>query len=445
MHVVVIGAGTGGLCLAHGLKRAGVSVGVYERHADRTDGSYGYRVGIDPTGTAALRACLPPDLFATFAATCARGPRRINVLTEKFGVTASFPFEPAEGEYSVSRRTLRQVLLTGLEDNVHYGKVFDRYEQHGDKVTAYFQDGTSTTGDVLVAADGTNSRIRRQYLPQAVVADSGVRAVSGTIPLTSEVRALLPPELLDGISMTFASKGQFCIWHVMELRWDREGAPKLGVPDDDAALLTRWPGLRHDGTRDCVTWEFSATADAFPETLREMRGEELVRLVLDLTPHWHPDFRQLFELTDPGGVVPFEDRTSEPIPPWEATNVTLLGDAVHTMPLGRGPGGNTALRDAALLSRRLAGAARGEGTLLGSVASYEAEMTGYAFARIADTLGQHGTGPDRALCKPHAGRFALALTRAFFRTASTVPPLRRRLVADLHGHGSDTAVEPLPH
>ena len=78
-HVLIIGAGTGGLCLAHGLRRAGINVAVYERHRDRSDGLLGYRVGIGPTGSRALRECLPPELFATFLATCARPPHYFNV------------------------------------------------------------------------------------------------------------------------------------------------------------------------------------------------------------------------------------------------------------------------------------------------------------------------------------------------------------------------------
>jgi choline dehydrogenase-like flavoprotein len=55
-HVIIIGAGTGGLGLAQGLKRAGISVGVYERDRTRADGLQGYRVGIDADGK---RACAP--------------------------------------------------------------------------------------------------------------------------------------------------------------------------------------------------------------------------------------------------------------------------------------------------------------------------------------------------------------------------------------------------
>ena len=56
LEVIVIGAGTGGLCLAHGLKRAGITVNVYERDRTRKDGLQGYRVGLDADGSRALEA-----------------------------------------------------------------------------------------------------------------------------------------------------------------------------------------------------------------------------------------------------------------------------------------------------------------------------------------------------------------------------------------------------
>jgi 2-polyprenyl-6-methoxyphenol hydroxylase-like FAD-dependent oxidoreductase len=82
-QVVVIGAGTGGLCLAHGLVKEGIDVAVYERDRTRRDGLQGYRVGISPDGSRALHACLPPDLYATFVATCARPPRSLTFLDDK--------------------------------------------------------------------------------------------------------------------------------------------------------------------------------------------------------------------------------------------------------------------------------------------------------------------------------------------------------------------------
>src|SRR3712207_5653872 len=93
-HVIIIGAGTGGLCLAHGLKTTGISVAIYERDRTRADGLQGYRVGIDPDGSRALHECLPPDLYDTFVATCARTPRYSNILTEQLSEILSLEERP---------------------------------------------------------------------------------------------------------------------------------------------------------------------------------------------------------------------------------------------------------------------------------------------------------------------------------------------------------------
>src|SRR6186713_1278409 len=130
-RVLIIGAGTGGMCLAHGLVRAGIAVRVFERDALRTDGLHGYRVGIDPDGSRALHALLPPDLYETFVATCARAPRWFNMLTEQLKevIAIEIPVhnDPVESEKSVSRMTLRQVLMTGMEDVITFGREFTSF------------------------------------------------------------------------------------------------------------------------------------------------------------------------------------------------------------------------------------------------------------------------------------------------------------------------------
>jgi 2-polyprenyl-6-methoxyphenol hydroxylase-like FAD-dependent oxidoreductase len=74
-HVVIAGGGLGGLCLAQGLKKAGVSVAVYERDRTRTDRLQGYRIHIDPNGSRALYECLPANLFEAFDSTGGVGTR----------------------------------------------------------------------------------------------------------------------------------------------------------------------------------------------------------------------------------------------------------------------------------------------------------------------------------------------------------------------------------
>jgi 2-polyprenyl-6-methoxyphenol hydroxylase-like FAD-dependent oxidoreductase len=434
LHVIIIGAGTGGLCLAHGLKRAGISVAVYERDRTRADGLQGYRVGIDPDGSRALHQCLPPELYDTFVATCARTPKFFNMLTENLAEVLSLditrPNEDAvNSEKSVSRMTMRQVLLTGLEDIVHFDKTFVRYEQTPDgKVTAFFEDGASATGDVLVAADGSNSRVRGQYLPQAKMEDTGIIAIAGKVPLTPESKALVSDKVFYGITVIFAPKGYFSILHVMEFKWDRNGV-KRGIGGNDADLLARWPGLLFDNTTDHIIWGFSAAHQRFAQDPMQMRGEELVRLTLDMTKNWHPNLRKLMSMTDPSTCFPLNIRTSVPLEAWPTTNITLLGDAIHTMTPGRGVGANTALRDAALICRNLIAVRDGQKPLLQAIHEYEAEMIEYGFDAVIKSREQNDARD--AIHRPVIGRIMLALMRTGMRLVNALPPLKRRMADNM--------------
>ena len=449
-RVLVIGAGTGGLALAHGLVRAGIDVRVYERDAVRTDGLHGYRVGIDPDGSRALHALLPADLYDTFVATCARAPRWFNMLTEQLQevLALEIPVEddPVESEKSVSRMTLRQVLMTGLEDVITFGKEFTRFDRHADgTITAHFADGSSATGDLLVGADGAGSRVRRQYLPQARQEEIGIIAIAGKLPITEESAALVPPRVFQGISMIQAPKGYACILHVMEFKWDRFGKIKNGIGGSDAELIKVWPGLQFDNTRDYINWGFSASADKFPDDVMERRGGDLAQLVLQMTPDWHPNVQRLFELTDPSTCFPVNIKTSMPVDPWPASNVTLIGDAIHTMTPGRGVGANTALRDAVLLCAQIIDVAAGRLEIVEAVDRYQTKMIKYGFDAVLKSREQM-TG-DNPIHKPLVGRLVLGVLRTAMRVTNHVRPLKDRMARSMlqyRGAGRDHADFVLP-
>jgi 2-polyprenyl-6-methoxyphenol hydroxylase-like FAD-dependent oxidoreductase len=68
LHVLVIGGGIAGLCLAQGLRQAGVSVAVFERDRSRTDRLEGFRLHVNPAGSRALHTCLPAEVWSSFVA-----------------------------------------------------------------------------------------------------------------------------------------------------------------------------------------------------------------------------------------------------------------------------------------------------------------------------------------------------------------------------------------
>jgi len=427
MNVIIIGAGTGGLCLAHGLKHAGINVTLYERDRTRTDGLQGYRVGINAHGVASLKACLPPDLFATFVATCARTPRHFNILTERLTELLSVTLdEESMGGKSVSRMTLRQVLLTGLEQYIRFDKTFTRYEQHANgSVTAFFDDDTQATADLLIGADGARSKVRRQLLPEARLDNTGIVSIAAKVPMSEASRALLPPKVLDGITLINAPKGFGAIVHVMEFPWSADGL-KEGIGSSNAELIARWPGLLFDNTRDYLMWGVWGALRNLPANPKALGQPALLALATEITDGWHPNLRALIRASDPGTTFAVDVRTSVPVGAWPTTNVTVLGDAVHLMTPGRGVGANTALRDAALLAARLGAAQRGELSDHDALAGYEAQMREYGFHAVAESRKQFDA--SGAIHRPVVGRVALGAMRTGLRVVNNVPLLKRRMI-----------------
>ena len=147
-HVIIIGGGIGGLCLAQGLRKGGLSVAVYEKGPRRADPHWlqGYQIHINPSGSRALQECLPSAVWDTLSANACAPNAGLQVLTEQMKEIAFV--EPAimdgTSHVPIARSTLREVLLEGLDDAVNFGKEFICYEQTPNgKVTAFFADGTT--------------------------------------------------------------------------------------------------------------------------------------------------------------------------------------------------------------------------------------------------------------------------------------------------------------
>lgn len=381
MRVVVIGGGLGGLCLAQGLRRAGVGVALYERDSSPVARDQGYRIHIDQRGERALATCLPPDVYERHVASRGQPSRGVTVfraadgrLDEAFGWR--FPEDDPDAFVTVGsavdRLTLRRILLTGVEDVVHFGSEFTRFERlDGGTVRAHFAGGTWADADVLVAADGVASRVRQQYLPQAVVEDTGMRWLGGKTPLTDELRSLLPERLAEtfGIVPGLAGASRGMLFGLVEL------------PRDPYVF---WGVLTERGQVPVPDDELLA-----------MASDDLLRLTLGLDANWPPPLRALVERCLPGHAFVLRIRCAVPFDRWRPTSVTLLGDAIHVMP-PRGSGANSALDDASRLCRELLAAARGEKPLSRAIEDYEVDMLRHGFDAIRAAQAE-GLGTPIAL------------------------------------------------
>jgi 2-polyprenyl-6-methoxyphenol hydroxylase-like FAD-dependent oxidoreductase len=381
----VIGGGIGGLCLAHGLRKAGVDVAVYERDLSRTDRLQGYRVHINPDGAAALKECLPAVNWERFERSAGSSENGFGFLTEQ--LKPLLVLDPDEEKhYSASRITLRQVLLDGLD--VRFGKRFERYEQ-GDDITLHFDDGTTANCDVLVGADGIRSRVREQYLPHAGTEKIGVTAIAGKLYL--DENDWVPRELVMRANSIIPTSraGMFLVVH--------DG---LGVTDNEDDPL-------FDNVRPYLMWAYAA-AD-----LTVHDGQDLQREVLGRISRWSPELNRIVAASPAETISEWRIRSSRPIERWQPTNVTVLGDAIHAMTPMRGVGANIALKDAQLLARCIA-----EGG--DAIARYEKEMYDYGFAAVRDSLQAARRFAD-------GGPVARTIFKTVLRAAGAVPALKRAM------------------
>src|SRR4051812_11465860 len=213
LHVLIAGGGLSGLALAHGLRKHGHTVAVFERDADLTRKT-GYMLHMNAFGGEGLRTCLPADLYELYLDTSRRTPERREsiVLDSQLHELSSQPHlgPPNDGprpHTGVHRRTLRQILLARLGDAVRLGGAATGYEETADGVRVHLADGGTAEGDLLVGADGIRSAIRAQRLPHVEVVEAGVEGIGlyGRSPLAPGVE--VPSILLQGVIIVTDFKG----------------------------------------------------------------------------------------------------------------------------------------------------------------------------------------------------------------------------------------------
>jgi 2-polyprenyl-6-methoxyphenol hydroxylase-like FAD-dependent oxidoreductase len=300
------------------------------------------------------------------------GPREQTLtLSEMDGeltVTGARPSDGMAGRArpgrQVHRPLLRAVLLTELEDVVRFGAEFTRLERRADgTVRVWFADGRTDTADVLVGADGIGSVVRRQYLPDVQVVDTGRRMIMGATPLRAVAGTGLPALIGDSPASAHMHGTAMAL-----------GVLRFTQPPMTARQ--QWlPALHRSAVaeiEDYVMWALPTTQERLGPATVWHRAKELtvdlpsaLRLVV---AEARPDVTVALRI----GMIP-------PMPAWPAGPVTVIGDAIHLAP---GFGGNLAMRDAHHLCEALVEAYCGRLDLLDAIGGYEDTMRRSSFTPV---------------------------------------------------------------
>ncbi|MEU8466565.1 NAD(P)/FAD-dependent oxidoreductase [Streptomyces sp. NPDC029006] len=368
MTIAIVGAGLAGLVLARVLHMNGMDAVVYEREPSRGARGQGGMLDLHSgTGQRALREAGLIDQFHAIARPEGQDLRLLvpdGTLLLQEDTPDDSPVERPE----VDRADLRNLLLDSLPAHaVRWGHAVENAD-HG---SLHFADGSSATYDLLVGADGADSRVRT-LLTDARPAHTGQNVVELGIPDIDRTH----PDLA-----AMVGRGNFWV---------------LGNGQSLSAQ-------RNGDGRVRIYLSFCTAADWFATCGIPFDDPAAARVRLtDLYTGWDSRFTALIAACD-DMILPRSITTLPVGLTWPSTpGVTLLGDAAHLMP-PVGQGANMALLDGALLGLRLAARPDDFRT---AVREYEREM----FARTS-AAGRQSAHVQEILMSPDAGQRMLAFFR----------------------------------
>ena len=352
--IAIVGRGPGGLTLARLLQISGADVKVYERDINKDARMQG--ATLDLHEESGLRALQQAGLMEAFKANYRPGAELLRIADKNANIV--FEDQPkTEDEISrpeIDRGPLQQILLDSLEPGtVVWDSHFDTLSPQGESWKLAFKNGSFATADIVIAADGGNSKIR-PYITAIKPFYSGVTAVEGAV-YNSETASHKMHKLLNGgkifalgdeKTLIVSSKGDGSLVFYTSFKTDEYWSRESGIDFSDKAQVLAW-----------FKKEYA---------------------------NWDSVWLELFE----NAIVPFVPRPIYSMPfdqTWEALpNLTILGDAAHLMSPFAGEGVNMAMLDALELSEYLTG--EGFNDIQTAIAAYEKKMRKRASEAAKDSL-----------------------------------------------------------
>ncbi|MBE9016145.1 MAG: FAD-dependent urate hydroxylase [Chroococcidiopsis cubana SAG 39.79] len=310
LKVVIIGAGIGGLTAGIALRQAGYEVEIYDRVKELRPAGAG--ISLWSNGVKVLNRLGLGEKMAAIGGLM----DRMQYLTLKGDVLSDIDLHPLVEEvgqrpYPVARTDLQQMLLEAYPGEVKLEHKCIAVEQDENSVTAIFENGHRTTGDLLIAADGVRSLLRTYVLGQEVQPNYGHYVNwNGLVPASEDL----------------AAKNSWVIF----------------VGEHKRASMMPVAGDRFYFFFDVPLPKGTVSS---PENYRA-----------ELTEHfqgWAQPVQNLIQRLDPYKTNRLEIHDVGPIDRMVRGRVALLGDAAHATCPDLGQGGCQAMEDGLVLTQYL--------------------------------------------------------------------------------------------
>ncbi|KAI3332361.1 putative monooxygenase [Xylariaceae sp. AK1471] len=336
-HVLIAGAGLGGLALAQALRKQGISYEIFEREQSERERRPGWVIGLHHM-LDDLKASIPDDLppmssMNNLLPLTKYQPEVVYYDPEK-------PNQPKIGvrgdETGWIIRSARHRAVEWLATHipVQYNKQVVDIEEIGNKVKIYFQDGTSAEGDILVGAEGARSTTRKHILNnEDPVRPTTMGLINGYCTLSGDE---LEEQLRLGHSL-----------YVVDMN-SINGSPMIFL----VTLVEIHPDGKSGTFGFALIWpdEGAAKEDFW---VHKADAQELYDFVVEKTKGLPAKYLATLKRADPKTTLPILRLYTLIMDSMPTGRITLLGDAAHAMPPFRGEGGFHAITDALNLARAI--------------------------------------------------------------------------------------------
>ncbi len=337
-QVAVIGGGMGGLTLARLLQMKNITVKVYERDSSREIRVQGSP--LDLHEDSGLKAIIEADLLNEFYANVRPNASKARIVTkdfelrfdehayqkkehQKLSTVINSLDDISKTKPEIDRFELRNILLDSLlPQTMVWDSQFDFMEKEKEGWKLHFKNGSTAYADLVIAADGANSKIRT-YISNEKAIYSGITLMEGTIYNAKENA----PNLFE-----FSKGGKV-------LAFGNEQTLMYGTKGDGSLMFLLSSKLSEN-------WILEGSLD-FKNN--EAVYEWFKKIYKDWSVEWHEllQAKELFFTPRPQYYFPLNQT-------WETqNNVTMIGDAAHRMPPFAGKGANLAMLDALELAEFL--------------------------------------------------------------------------------------------